>query len=880
MKREYADGGRWMRRALLLLVFTGLLLAAGGWGAPASYAADDCHTKQLRTARVTTSVRLKHDGENYSRAETQLSVQVPKSWKPARNLLLNGDTERYRAAMRCVLRYPGDLYPYRDTEGRPWAPRVTVQEKWITVDQVAVTYVDDRRDRDFGPWRITVGKRYWTLALTRPPALDHSWWQRITVDLGGRAARSVSPTPTEGSATHLVWTRPKAGGRTLDVVVEVQPPATKALATRWNEKPWYLARSVAWMAWDLTLFGVLLYLVRVLRRSPVSSVPTPAETATRRNLLLWSCLTAGVVLVFELDDQMPSLAGDYGVLSWWPEHRAAIHLMLAACGGAALCFFGRPRAGAVAAVVAATAYPVAVAVVPERFGLPANIWLHEDNIKDVQHLRDTHGFLWLAVACGCVAFVWMVATLAAAQRLRLAPRLTSSGASQRGRFPWWALPACAALSAALVALGLWATRNAWKQETWLSTAGWDPYYDRWRLAYVANQGLAWFPSTWPDWFPLWTGWLTGMAMLLAVLAARSAAPGAARVAPRMPDSLVLAVFFVAMVAPSPGWYVGLPAPLLSVPPVLAAWWALLALGRRRSVLGQELVPGTPLRAVIKESDRRWLIESARKYRDLHSQLRQWEQGDRDGERAELETKLDKLHRWNPDDTASPYSGDPLPASVDAVELALAWGPRATWWLNARRAAILAAVLALPATGVAFWADRVRGPLWSNMTREQFGIAGLVEYVIASEAIWAAAGFVLGALWRVLPGRRGPAKALGLGLVYAAPVALHWVVTRALGESFGTWALDVALTVLVLTSTGVAMDIGTFRQEDHYWPTRMTLLLSIYQLRTASVQLAFFVAQLVALVGVWQQLKGNDPTVLIQPQPPTGTQGGPPEGGTP
>ncbi|WP_381795172.1 DUF6185 family protein [Streptomyces niveus] len=44
-----------------------------------------------------------------------------------------------------------------------------------------------------------------------------------------------------------------------------------------------------------------------------------------------------------------------------------------------------------------------------------------------------------------------------------------------------------------------------------------------------------------------------------------------------------------------------------------------------------------------------------------------------------------------------------------------------------------------------------------------------------------------------------------------------------------------------------------------------------------MQLAFFVAQVVALVGVWQQLKGNDPMVLIEPQSPTGPQGGPSTG---
>ncbi|MFF2190123.1 DUF6185 family protein [Streptomyces sp. NPDC058155] len=867
-----------MRRGLLLFVFTGLLLLSGLGTAPEASAADDsCLSGQLKTARVATSVRLKHDGETYTKAQTDLVVQVPKSWKLAGNLLLNGDTERYRSAMRCVLRNPDDPYPYRNTEVRPAPPEVTVQEKWITVRHRAVTYVDDTRERHFGPWRITAGKRFWTLALMRPPALDSAWWQRISVDLGGRAARTISPTPSKGSATRLTWLRAEAGGKPPEVRIVVQPPATKALITRWSGKPWYVLPSVTWMLWDLVLVPVLLLiLVRTLRRTPASSPTTPAEEATWRNLRLWMYLSFAMALIYELDDLLPSLAGDYELLPWWPENRIAVHLAITAIGGAALCLFGRPRIAATVAVLTTTAFPVVVAGAPHWFGLPTGFWLDENNVGEVEELLRTGGFLWLALACACVVFVWLVAVVSMTRRLRAAPGLAVPGAPQRGHFPWWVLVLCVFLAAAIVALAVWAKQNVWEQEAWLGIGGGDEFYDRWHLANVHNS-LAWFPSDWPDWFSVWTGWLIRIAVLLAVLAARSKAPGANPVAPGAPELLVIAVLFVTSVAPTPGWYVGLAAYVLDVPLILFAGWLLLSLGRRRSVLSQKLPAGEPLREAIREPDRQWLVASARRYRDLHLQLRRWEQGDQEGERTELEAKLDDLHRWNPTDSASAHAGEKLPDSVDAIELVLAWGPRDTWWRNACRAAFFAAVIALPATAVSFWANHVRGPLWGDIPRDQFGVANLLQAVFGSEVIWAAAGFVLGALWRVLPGRRGPSKALGLSVVYAVPVGLYWILSRAVQEPFGTWALDVALTLLVLTTTGVAMDIDTFRQEDHYWPTKAALLLSIYQLRTASVQLAFFVAQMVALVGVWQQLKGNDPMVLIEPQSPTGPQGGPSTG---
>ncbi len=73
-----------------------------------------------------------------------------------------------------------------------------------------------------------------------------------------------------------------------------------------------------------------------------SLVQTPAEEATRRNLLLWAWITAVAALVFEVDDQLPRVLGDIGVFAWWPDHRVAVHFVLAVCGGAALCLFGRP----------------------------------------------------------------------------------------------------------------------------------------------------------------------------------------------------------------------------------------------------------------------------------------------------------------------------------------------------------------------------------------------------------------------------------------------------------------------------------------------------------------------------------------------------------
>lgn len=861
-----------MRKFLLPVFVLGLivLFVSTGAGTASAEEADRCESRALRDAEVTSSVRIKHDGEDYTRAEADMVVEVPKSWPLSDDLLLNGDAAAYRSAMRCLVHDTYDDYPYRDTEWRPWPPRVTVGAKTITVKYRAVSSVDSLTDRWFGPWRITPGKRLWTLSLERPPALARSWWREISVDLGNRGARDIWPMPTKGSANELTWTWAKSDMPMPALWVRMQPPAAKALTLRWEEgAPWYLVRSVTWVSWDLVLFPVALLLIRRLSRSPAPTLQTPAEVATRRNLLLWVWLMFVMSLLFELADDLPRMS------TWWDSHRVAWNLALGAGFGIVPSLFGRPQVSARVAVAVAGVYPVVVAARPGWFGLPGDFWLDQMITDEVLRAQRTGGFWWLALACACVAFVWMVGGVSALRRIRAGADVQNAATPPRGTFPWWVLPVCAVGAVVLPALALWATHNSWSQTTWLSTR--DDFWELWRFVYHYNE-LAWFPSYMPLWWFVTVCWWYGLtAALLAVLAARAAAPHDEPVAPEGTTLLVLALFSFQFVWPVPGWYVGLWLSPITVPVTLLTGFLLLAVGRRRAVLWQKPLPDKPdklLRHAIRESDRSWLIESARTYRDLHSRLRRLEQGDPEGRRQQMEQDLDALHHWNPPGATVPFAGVRLPESVDVVELALAWGPRATWWQNACRAALLTALIAVPANAVSFWADNIRGSLWDSVTRDRLGIVGLLANA-ASLELWAAAlGFVLGALWRVLPGRRGPAKALGLFLVYAVPVAAHWILTRATGQAFGTWALDLALTLLVLTVTGVVMDIDTFRQEGIYWPTKASLLLSIYQLRTASVQLAFLVAQVVALVGVWQQLKGNDPMILIQPGEGAGKSGGP------
>ncbi|WP_217210391.1 DUF6185 family protein [Streptomyces sp. AC550_RSS872] len=855
--------------------------------AHARAADDECRTEQLKTARVTASVRLKHEGEDYSKAEGRLTVKVPKSWALAADLLRNGDTERYRTAMRCLLRDPDDTLQYRDTEGRTEPPKVTVGETWMTVDQRVVTWVVSLQDRDFGTWRLSSGNRLWRLELVRPPSLDSAWWQSVSVDLGGRAARSLSAAPTTGSTTELTWTREKAGGKPPEVRLTLQPPAAKASAARWSEDPWYVFDPLAWLVqFDGMLLVLLLLVVRTVRRAPAPSpgtLPgsaTDAEVRTVRNLLVMSWLAFALTLANYFDD---ALLGHFAhhetALFWTDEHRTAVHFGLTLLAGLALCVFGRPGWTAVAFVVAATACTAVVACRPDLFSLPSEWWLDwEEHPEDVRSFRDGQAMYAFAAACACLVLVWLVGTTASLLRLWRSHAAPAPGSS-RGRFPHTVLGALVLVSAAIPALSVWTAQNLWEHQSWLSRRQGNEDYGLRHVAALFDE-VRWFPSDWLDWVHgghFW--WWAPSLAIVAVLRARDRATVETAVPVPPAELRILKVFFVACVTPVVGWYAGVSLPLL---PLLALWLALtglLLLGTRRAVLYRKLSPSHRLHEVAERSDRQRLLRAARRHRELHARLRRLEQGQQDDDRSDLEHRLDRLHRLR---HPSPPPGLPntwirLPPSIGPVELALAWGPRATTWGNACRAAYFTALISLPAVALMIWADHVRGIRWADKFVQRLGFVDTVTSALSLELIWVGAGFTLGALWRVLPGRRGPARAFGLALVYVTPVLVQLIGNRIVGQPFGTWPLHLSLTLLVLTLTGVAMDIDTFRGEKHYWPTKMGLLLSVYQWRTASIQVAFLVGQIVALVTIWQQLKGNDPMVFIE-RSPSETAGGGSSGG--
>jgi hypothetical protein len=322
-----------------------------------------------------------------------------------------------------------------------------------------------------------------------------------------------------------------------------------------------------------------------------------------------------------------------------------------------------------------------------------------------------------------------------------------------------------------------------------------------------------------------------------------------------PERLLFLVFFPIAVGLANGTYLANSlVTVLWIPLYMLSLYGAVKLPSRNAVLAQPFeISRSRLADDAGPGARTALLEKARTYREIHAKLRRLDQGlfgDEEPVRAQLEGELDKLHDWPGNGALVPVT-DRLPANVSVVDATLALGPRDDWWSNGVRGARLALIPGLPAAVLGTWADWVRGGAWQDTLSYQFGLPGMALGPVYWLTTWVGAGFLLGALWRVLPGRRGAAKALPIVFAFALPVGLDALIDWFTDEGASNLALFLATLLLVLTVTGIALDLDTFQGERRYWQSRLGLLLSVYQMRYYSLQFAYLIGQVIAVISIWQ-----------------------------
>ncbi len=846
--------GPWWRRCVTVLLVG--LVWWGGWPARADGAGApvpvDCHTRQLTEASTDVELRLENHARSVAEASGLMKVRVPSSWPYANDLLLSESSEPYRRALRCLLRAPDTMK--RPEEWRTHSPRVKAEASWVEVGYETQFRFNNGGRFNVGPWMMDVHTKQWSFSLAPPPALNGARWDHVRIDLGGLAASRVTPRPSKADSGHLEWTalgQPRTGGPM--VTVDVLPPWQRAwAATSGSSEPWLVANAAGMTTWWVGSSIVIVAAALRARRQPAGPALTEPENSSSTDLWWWGVLKAllGVMVLLLYKAMLTITEAVSDDPPAWLGYSMRWSVLIGVVAGWLLVVSARPRKSVVVAASLVAAAAALVAATPSLFGLPPQLATatgpSDGGLAVLMAMAAAMQWLWLA---GVVLWAWMLAHGGGLLRpAATPPRLRRLG------------PALAVVVLLLLGWAVWSLERKWQRVSWLA----DHTVAAYHVQHVASlaRDMASFASQVPAWYYTHTWVLTGIA-IVALLRARDLAPAVPYASPTPLDRLLLAVFFAVVVAWRQGSYAGSQAlAALWLVLAIAALYGLLAVGQRRSVLTQHLegCAGSPqLCETITEAERNDLITRARRHRELTTALRTIDQagGEATLKRHAVEKELSRLHRWRPargtDGAARPW----LPAQVTVIDVALSWGPHAKWWDNARRAAVLAAAFGIPGSILMVWMAYSPSAEWMRRGLYMFGASEMVWLFVYWELVWAGAGLVLGALWRLLPGRRGPARALSLTIAYTLLIALGLIGNLITDQEIGNVAVGISLMLLVLTLTGLAMDADTFRSERRFWPNRVGLLLSIYQIRSFSAQVAYILMQLIAVLTVLKFFAGAD-----------------------
>lgn len=857
--------------AVVAAVVCGLLPAAparAGTG-------DPCAPAALAEARVGTGLEFRHDDRTHTKIETVLTVDVPARWQHAEALLLSPDSRAYVNAMACLARQePGWQNP-RWSEWRPGPPEVTTEGDRVKVVYKARSWVNKYRSPiEVGIWQVWAGADLWTVTLQPPPALAHAFWDKVTVDPGPPGIESAlagpfwdnapaEPGPPGIRPAAAAPMTVEATGRRVWRPVETMPRSSPALTVSirpsW-QRAWaaqYDRWGAAWLdmtgglLWTLLMSGLLLRAAVLYRRRgslpPARLLPLARQRRVLHNLERWAVTAVALHVLIHADGLIRRY--DERDVNWSLDDALLRGHVFALAAAALLLAFAKPPRAIWVAGALLMLPPLATMTLTQDFGLCASCAGQWQPSHLALVAQATASCCLMAVTVlGFVAVAWRLAL--DAELLPKSRRPVPPGARPLDRRLRLRVAGPAVLVwtlAVALSYALTEERN-WQRATWLSDR-WDDRYGPLHLEDFLWETV-WSASNGQEWVLYYTWLLTTVAVLAVLRTWRASEPSPLD---DRADRLLFLAFFPLAVAISGGRLGNaLPEVLWIAVNALLLFVAVTSLSRH-AVLEQRFeVSRRRLAEVAGPGARAALLNKSRIYRETHAELRRLDQGmtgDPPPERARLERKLDALHEWPT--RSRRVRPDRLPAHVSVVDAALALGPKDTWWGNGVRGARFALVPGVPAAVLGVWSESFRGEAWQDTLMDLFGLPGMVLGVLWWVTSWVGAGFVLGALWRVLPGRRGAVKALPVAFAFALSVALDALLGWFTQEGAANLALYAATMLLVLTVTGIALDLDTFRSERRYWQSRLGLLLSVYQMRYYSLQVAYLVAQVIAVISIWK-----------------------------
>lgn len=866
-------GIRWWRLLSLVTV------AVMWWGCSPAQAQQnqrtECRADQINNSHVKATIQFKpHEGE-YVKVVSDMTVDVPmKEWHQARDLAFNTKSPEYQRAMRCLLQ--GQYYHQHKQEWRSHEPKVTTKDDKVTVQYESYAWIKNHDLILLGPWEI---KRFkaetWEIRL-RPPTLQQIPWAEVTAELEDLKFDDRSGNSSSIENHILKWSNQPPDNIRFDVEL----PWQRDWILSYGQSYWSLLGVAAWWVCASAVIALAAFRAQQAYASPVLRMRGPGwrvgfiggwrgETPVRP-VLQWALFSGAVALMLILIINTKLLEPRWRAFVCIP---AGLALVLVArpwsrgmesrashvrADEATVPDPARRRQARAVIVTASTVAALGLLVVlsPGLFGLS-------------QHLEPQEsialGRTGLALKGLATVWLWLAAMVAWAWRfVREGGLVRASWALKYDRAPvrWTAAVGVLLGGAAgvLLVCNLKSSERQWKRFNWLTEQSETAHKDY--IKYI-NGNLINFAFTDLLWIFSCSWFLTGIALIsllhFRVQAQRTRAGHKQEQLPLGPNrpELALTVVIFAFTAGLRG------ATFVGINAQYAVWFLLnicslalvLAVGWKRSVLKQ-LGQHFYAQGLDTHEHREELMTKAHQYRNLNHQAYLLDHGRATGiTNYQLEARLHKLRQWL---VAGCGPKKNPPNQISVLEAALAWGPEDHWWYNALRAARLAFTFGLPASGALVYLNVHGSWNWTRILYEPVRIPEVVVSAISYQVAWAGAGFVLGALWRLLPGRRGTVRAWSLAVAYILPAGLGFLFIRltdfiSIADAAKNLVLFSLLMLIVLTLTGIWMDTGTFSEERQFWPSRFSLLLSIYQVRGFSGQVAWILTQVAAIAAIFRAL---------------------------
>ena len=175
------------------------------------------------------------------------------------------------------------------------------------------------------------------------------------------------------------------------------------------------------------------------------------------------------------------------------------------------------------------------------------------------------------------------------------------------------------------------------------------------------------------------------------------------------------------------------------------------------------------------------------------------------------------------------------------------GPDDGWRANARLAAWIGAAAGAVPTALFVWQATANLPERLEYNATLY----LVVSVLGQLARWIGLAFALGALYTVLPGRRGISKATVLAATWSAGALAAELVATWLGSaSSGLWTYVSLQVLLFLVAVGAALDLAAVVRAGGTW-RRLGDLYGVHGLRQA---VGYAGPLLLALLGLVNELR--------------------------